>query len=78
METLLWPVVVAEPSVGMVMLPGGQPSSPTVPASYAQFCNGAKAVAMGWCLQRDGGTDGDLHVMAAVRTLLDGSFLTTA
>lgn len=47
METLLWPVVVAEPSVGMVMLPGGQPSSPTVPASYAQFCNGAKAVAMG-------------------------------
>lgn len=31
---------------GMVMLHGEQHNSPTVPASYAWFCNGAKAVAV--------------------------------
>lgn len=30
----------------MVMLHGEKPNSPTVPAPYAWFCNGAKAVAM--------------------------------
>lgn len=61
MGSLLW--LVAEHSVGCLRCT----------ASDTWFCNGAKVAAVGRCLWSDGGTDGDLHVMAAVGTLLDGS-----